>query len=157
MPVRVFGEIEVISCSLKVLAFLLLIIVGLVIDLGGAPTHDRLGFRYWRDMPWVQYDDIPGATGRFCSVIAAFVGAAFTYLGTEAMVLAAGESMNPLWNVPRAIKKVLYRILFFYIGGILLVTMLVPITLNWALVVMPRHRLSLSPYKLVESKFCHIY
>ena len=34
--------------------------------------------------------------------------------------------MNPLWNVPRAIKKVLYRILFFYIGGILLVTMLVP-------------------------------
>lgn len=82
---------------MKVFAFLLLFVVGLVIDLGGAPNHDRLGFRYWRgkdflwvlvsskntktlspDMPWVQYYDIPGAKGRFAAVIAAFIGAAFT-------------------------------------------------------------------------------
>lgn len=36
------------TASLKVLAFIIIIIVGLVIDLGGAPTGDRLGFRYWR-------------------------------------------------------------------------------------------------------------
>ncbi|KAI5478302.1 hypothetical protein MNV49_005257 [Pseudohyphozyma bogoriensis] len=125
LPVRFFGEIEVITAGLKVFAFFLLFVVGLVIDLGGAPTHDRLGFRFWRDSPWVQYNGIPGAKGRFAAVIAAFIGAAFTYLGTETIVLAAGESKNPLREIPRAIKKVAYRILFFYIGGILLVTMLV--------------------------------
>jgi len=92
-----------------VLAFIIIIIVGLVIDLGGAPNHDRLGFRYWRgelnfslrrhrrrlifasftDSPWVQYNGIEGALGRFASVVAAFVGAAFTYLGTETMVNSA--------------------------------------------------------------------
>ncbi|GAA5938731.1 uncharacterized protein JCM15063_004851 [Sporobolomyces koalae] len=126
MPVRFFGEIEFVTAGLKVFAFIIIIIVGLVIDLGGAPTHDRLGFRYWRDSPWVQYNGIEGALGRFASVVAAFVGAAFTYLGTETMVLAAGESKNPLREIPRAIKKVAYRILFFYVGGIFLVTVLVP-------------------------------
>ncbi|GAA6014319.1 hypothetical protein JCM11491_005037 [Sporobolomyces phaffii] len=125
-PVRYFGEIEFVTAGLKVFAFILIIIVGLVIDLGGAPNHDRLGFRYWRDSPWVQYNGIEGPLGRFASVVAAFVGAAFTYLGTETMVLAAGESKNPLREIPRAIKKVAYRILFFYIGGIFLVTVLVP-------------------------------
>ncbi|GAA5833915.1 hypothetical protein JCM3766R1_002468 [Sporobolomyces carnicolor] len=128
IPVRFFGEVEFVTASLKVLAFIIIIIVGLVIDLGGAPTGDRLGFRYWRDSPWVQYNGIEGALGRFASVVAAFVGAAFTYLGTETMVLAAGESKNPLREIPRAIKKVAYRILFFYIGGIFLVTVLVPST-----------------------------
>lgn len=36
------------TAGLKVFAFVLIIIVGLVIDLGGAPNQDRLGFRYWR-------------------------------------------------------------------------------------------------------------
>jgi amino acid transporter len=36
-----------------------LIICGLVIDLGGAPNHDRLGFRYWKN---------PGAMNEFPGV-----------------------------------------------------------------------------------------
>lgn len=27
-------------------------LVCLVVDLGGAPDHDRRGFRYWRDAPF---------------------------------------------------------------------------------------------------------
>ncbi|EIM85354.1 uncharacterized protein STEHIDRAFT_80731 [Stereum hirsutum FP-91666 SS1] len=126
LPVRYFGEVEVITSTLKILAFVVLFIVGIVIDLGGAPSHDRIGFRYWRDQPFVQYDGISGATGRFCAFLYSIVGAAYTYLGTEAIVLAAGETSNPVREIPRAIKKVAYRILFFYIGGIMLVGMLVP-------------------------------
>lgn len=44
---RVFGEVEFWLASLKVLTAVGLIILGIVIDLGGAPGHDRLGFRYW--------------------------------------------------------------------------------------------------------------
>lgn len=44
---RAFGECEFWFASIKVLTIIGLILVGLVIDLGGAPSHDRLGFRYW--------------------------------------------------------------------------------------------------------------
>lgn len=44
---RAFGECEFWFASIKVLTIIGLIILGLVIDLGGAPTHDRIGFRYW--------------------------------------------------------------------------------------------------------------
>jgi amino acid permease len=44
---RAFGECEFWFASIKVITIIGLIILGLVIDLGGAPTHDRLGFRYW--------------------------------------------------------------------------------------------------------------
>lgn len=47
--VRWYGEIEFCFGVLKILLVICLIIVGLVIDLGGAPNHDRLGFRYWKD------------------------------------------------------------------------------------------------------------
>lgn len=44
--VNAFGESEVVTGMVKVIAFLVLIILGIVIDLGGGPTHDRIGFRY---------------------------------------------------------------------------------------------------------------
>ena len=44
---RAFGECEFWFASIKVITIIGLIILGLVIDLGGAPNHDRLGFRYW--------------------------------------------------------------------------------------------------------------
>lgn len=36
---------------MKVTAVTGCIILGLVIDLGGQPSHDRLGFRYWKGAP----------------------------------------------------------------------------------------------------------
>ncbi len=47
--VNIYGESEVVTSTIKLLAFVMLIIFGLVIDLGGGPKHDRLGFRYWKD------------------------------------------------------------------------------------------------------------
>jgi amino acid permease len=49
---RAFGECEFWFASIKVITIIGLIILGLVIDLGGAPTHDRLGFRYWVRFTW---------------------------------------------------------------------------------------------------------
>jgi amino acid transporter len=66
-----------------------LIIAGLVIDLGGGPKHDRLGFRYWKN---------PGAfaraglvnnlnTDRFLGVVSTFVQAAFSFQGMELVAM----------------------------------------------------------------------
>ncbi|KAJ6587507.1 amino acid permease-domain-containing protein [Mycena vulgaris] len=45
---RWFGETEFIFALIKILLAIGCIIGGLVIDLGGGPGHDRIGFRYWK-------------------------------------------------------------------------------------------------------------
>ena len=50
----------------------------------------------------------------------------FEHSGTEIVALAAGEAENPRRNVPKAIRRVFYRILIFYIGGVIVIGWLVP-------------------------------
>ena len=57
---------------------------------------------------------------------ATFVNAAFSFLGTEIVALAAAEAENPRRNVPKAIRRVFYRIVMFYIGGVIVIGWLVP-------------------------------
>lgn len=45
ITVEVFGEAEFLFASVKIVTILGLLILALVLDLGGGPTHDRLGFR----------------------------------------------------------------------------------------------------------------
>ena len=58
-----------------------------------------------------------GATGRFLGFFSVLVYASFTYAGVEIVVAASGEAENPRRNVPKAIRRVIYRILAFYILG----------------------------------------
>lgn len=56
---------------------------------------------------------------------ATFVNAAFSYIGTEIVALTAAEAENPRRNVPKAIRRVFYRILLFYVGGVIVIGWLV--------------------------------
>ncbi|GBE86317.1 Dicarboxylic amino acid permease [Sparassis crispa] len=124
-----YGECEFIFASIKVITITGLIILGIVLDLGGGPNHDRIGFRYWKHPgPFVQYDHIPGAKGRFLGWWAVMTQAAFSYIGTEIVAIAAGEAKNPRRNLPKAIRRVYIRILLFYIGGVIVIGLLVPST-----------------------------
>lgn len=105
-----------------------LMIAGLVLNLGGGPNHDRIGFRYWRDPgPFVAYI-VPGAKGEFLGWFTTLPWAAYSYVGIEAIGIAVAEVKNPRRTLPRAIKRVFYRIAIFYVGGILIVGMLIPST-----------------------------
>ncbi|KAH9849824.1 amino acid permease [Lenzites betulinus] len=123
----VYGECEFIFASIKVITITGLIILGIVLDLGGGPNHDRIGFRYWKNPgPFVQYDGIGGAKGQFLGWFAVLTQAAFSFIGTEIVAIAAGEAKNPRRNLPKAIKRVYVRILLFYIGGVTIIGLLVP-------------------------------
>jgi len=123
----VYGEAEFCFASIKVITITGLIILGIVLDLGGGPNHDRIGFRYWKNPgPFVQFNEIPGATGRFLGWWAVMIQAAFSYIGTEIVAIAAGEAKNPRRNIPKAISRVYIRILLFYIGGVIVIGLLVP-------------------------------
>jgi len=123
----VYGEAEFIFASIKVITITGLIILGIVLDLGGGPNHDRLGFRYWKHPgPFVQFSGIAGSKGRFLAWWAVMSQAAFSFIGTEIVAIAAGEAKNPRRNLPRAIQRVYIRILLFYIGGTTVIGLLVP-------------------------------
>ncbi|KAI0001988.1 amino acid permease [Russula vinacea] len=119
MGAGAYGEAEFIFASIKVLTITGLIILGVILDLGGGPDHDRIGFRYWKHPgPFVQYNGIAGAKGRFLGFWAVLTQAAFSFIGTEIVAVAAGEAKNPRRNLPKAIRRVYIRILLFYIGGV---------------------------------------
>ncbi len=61
--------------------------------------------------------DAPFHNG-FVGVIAVFMIAGFSFQGTELVGVAAGESENPRRDVPRSIRTVFWRIMFFYIDAI---------------------------------------
>ena len=129
LGVRWYGETEFAFAAVKVVAVVILIIVGIVIDLGGTPTHDRIGLRHIINPgPFNQLHGIPGATGRFLAFWTVFLQASYSYMGTEMVAITAGEAANPRKTVPKAIERVFYRILVFYLGSTITVGLLVPST-----------------------------
>lgn len=48
LGVRVYGEMEFWFSMIKVIAIIGLILMGIVLDAGGGPSGDAIGFRYWR-------------------------------------------------------------------------------------------------------------
>ncbi|PGH13132.1 hypothetical protein AJ79_03839 [Helicocarpus griseus UAMH5409] len=124
-PVRIYGEAEFIFGAIKLTTIVGLIILMLVITLGGAPTGDRIGFRYWVNPgPMGEYLKT-GALGRFLAFWKVFIQATFSYGGSEMVVIAAGETENPRRNIPKAVRRIFWRIAIFYVVSIFLVGMCV--------------------------------
>ncbi|EJD51922.1 hypothetical protein AURDEDRAFT_158765 [Auricularia subglabra TFB-10046 SS5] len=112
---------------LAVITIVGLVILGIVIDLGGGPTRDRIGFRYWKSPgPFAQYLEIPGSLGRFLGFVSCLNQATFSFIGTEIVAIAAGETKDPRRTLPRAIKAVWVRIVLFYVVGTFVIGLLVP-------------------------------
>jgi amino acid transporter len=105
--VGIYGEAEFIFASIKILTILGLLLAGVVIWLGGAPDHDRRGFRYWKEGAMKEYVGT-GSTGRFTGLWSTLVNAAFSYGGVEMVAVAAGEAENPRKNIPKAVRRVFW-------------------------------------------------
>ncbi|TFK71427.1 general APC amino acid permease [Pluteus cervinus] len=125
--VRYFGESEFIFSLIKITLIISLLLAGLIIDLGGGPNHERIGFRFWKH---------PGAltgpglvknvnTDKFLGVLSVLIQAAFSFQGMELVAIAASETKSPRRNIAKAVRRVFYRILVFYILGIIMIGMLV--------------------------------
>jgi amino acid transporter len=123
--VAIYGEAEFIFASIKILTIVGLLIMAFIVDLGGGPKHDRLGFRYWKNPGAMKEYDSTGDTGRFLGLFSVLVNAAFSYSGVELVAVAAGEAENPRKNIPKAVRRVFWRILFFYVLGSLAIGVLV--------------------------------
>ncbi|KAI0741392.1 general amino acid permease 1 [Daedaleopsis nitida] len=127
--VRWFGESEFAFSIIKIMLITTLIVTGLVIDLGGAPNHERLGFRYWRNpgpMNTAGLEPQNPNLDRLIALLSVIVQAAFSFQGMELVAVAASETQSPRRNIAKAVRRVFWRILLFYILGILITGMVVP-------------------------------
>ncbi|KFG87429.1 amino acid permease [Metarhizium anisopliae] len=119
ITVRAYGELEYWLSLLKVIAIIVFIVMGIVVNCGGNRDGHYIGGENWHipGAPFV------GGIGGFASV---FVTASFAYGGTESIAITAGETKNPTKNLPRVVKNVFWRILLFYILSVLLIGLNVP-------------------------------
>lgn len=124
--VSIYGEAEFIFASIKIITIIGLLILALIIDVGGVPGQHRLGFQYWRNPGAMKPYIAGGSTGRFLGLWSTLVNAAFSYGGVEMVAVAAGEAEDPRRNIPKAVRRVFWRILFFYVLGSLAIGVLVP-------------------------------
>jgi len=118
---------EVIFASLKIMLIIGLIIGGLVINLGGAPNHERLGFAYWRNPGAFNEYIMTGSAGRFLAFWKVLLTAAFSFGNVQVVAIAGSETMNPRKVIPAATQKTFLRVFLFYFLSILIVGMIVSV------------------------------
>ncbi|KAG6812338.1 hypothetical protein H0H92_003325 [Tricholoma furcatifolium] len=125
--VRWFGEAEFGFSIIKISLILGLVLAGLIIDLGGGPSHERIGFRYWKNPGAIARAGLVSNinTDRFLGILSVLVQAAFSLQSMELVAVAASETESPRRNIKKAVRRVFWRIFIFYILGILVIGMLV--------------------------------
>ncbi|KAF1959784.1 hypothetical protein CC80DRAFT_439841 [Byssothecium circinans] len=111
--VNVFGEVEVVCSSIKFGWIFVVIISMIITSAGGASGHGPIGFRYWKEEPFLN-----GFKG-FLSVMPTCI---FAMAGGENSGLVAAETANPRKSVPRAVGSIWLRLSLFYLLGALMVT-----------------------------------
>lgn len=122
LAVRVFGELEFWFALIKVLTIVGLILGGLVVilfhvgELGSTASFDNL---------WSHGGFMPmGILG----VLLTLQMVMFAYSGVELIGVTAGEAENPEVVLPKATNGIIFRILLFYIGALVIIMALVPWT-----------------------------
>jgi amino acid transporter len=127
IAVEVFGEAEFWFASIKLITIIGLVIMGIVIMAGGAPEGGAVGFKYWNDPGAFKEYVGTGATGRFTAYWTAFVRAGFSFITSPELIgLAAGETVAPRRNIPKAARRFLARLALFYGVSSLIVGAIVP-------------------------------
>lgn len=97
---------------------------------GGNPQGDAFGFRYWKSPGPFHAYAASGPWGNFLGFFSTFVGAAYAYGGPDYLALTGAEAKYPRRIYPSVFRRVIYRLLVFYIGGVLAVGILVCSFLN---------------------------
>ena len=117
---RVFGFIEVAASSVKIIAISAFIVAGLAITFFGGP----MGVETQATAANLFNDGF--FTHGVAAVALASAGVVFSFSGVELTAVAAGEAKNPREVMPKVARSVVWRILVFYVGSVLVLSMLMP-------------------------------
>ncbi|MEU5147332.1 MULTISPECIES: amino acid permease [Streptomyces] len=116
-----YGEFEFWFAGIKVVAIGAFVVIGMLAVFGVLPGSDNpgAGFAHLTDTGGF----FPNGYG---AVLTGVLMVVFSFMGSEIVTLAAGESENPRKAVTQATNSVIWRIGVFYLGSIFVVLTLLP-------------------------------
>ncbi|MBK4177461.1 amino acid permease [Corynebacterium macginleyi] len=116
--VRGFGEFEFWFAIIKVAVIVAFLVIGLLMALGILPGMDlsRAATNFTDNF-------LPNGMPGFA---AGLLAVAFAFGGIEVVTIAAAESEDPARNVATAVRAIIVRIMIFYIGSVVVITMALP-------------------------------
>ncbi|MFG2297124.1 amino acid permease [Streptomyces sp. NPDC048603] len=116
-----YGEFEFWFAGIKVVAISAFVGIGVLAVFGVLPGSDNpgAGFAHLTDTGGF----MPNGWG---SVLTGVLMVVFSFMGSEIVTLAAGESEDPRRAVTKATNSVIWRIGVFYLGSIFVVLTLLP-------------------------------
>ncbi|HAT1249766.1 amino acid permease [Corynebacterium striatum] len=116
--VRGFGEFEFWFAVIKVAVIIAFLVVGVLMFVGVLPGFNG-------DLALTNFTEnfLPNGLPGFA---AGLLAVAFAFGGIELVTIAAAESEDPAHNVATAVRAVIFRIMVFYIGAIVVITMILP-------------------------------
>ncbi|OZE08218.1 L-asparagine permease [Rhodococcus sp. 05-2255-3B1] len=122
VSVKVFGELEFWFALIKVVALVTFLAIGTYYVIFGTPIDGQEpGLSVLTDNGGL----IPNG---LLPAIVVIQGVVFAYASIELVGTAAGETQNPEKVIPKAINTVIIRIVVFYVGSVLLLSLLLPYT-----------------------------
>jgi D-serine/D-alanine/glycine transporter len=120
LTVKLFGELEFWFAIIKVITILALIAIGVVLLVIGFKT----------DAGTVSVQNLWQHGGFFPNGISGFLFSfqmvVFAFVGVELVGVSAAETKDPRKNIPSAINKIPLRILFFYVGALIVLLCINP-------------------------------
>ncbi|MDY0942927.1 MULTISPECIES: amino acid permease [Priestia] len=120
LTVKLFGELEFWFALIKVITILVLIVIGVILLVMGFKT----------DAGSVTVQNLWNHGGLFPNGVSGFLLSfqmvVFAYVGVELVGVSAAETSNPEKNIPSAINKIPLRILFFYVGALIVLLFINP-------------------------------
>ncbi|MGW4837323.1 amino acid permease [Streptomyces globisporus] len=128
--VKNFGEFEFWFASLKVGAIVVFLVLGGLAVFGLLPDTDPVGMTNLTG----QGGFLPNG---WSGVVSGVLTVVFAFGGLEVVTIAAAETDDPARAVGRAVRNAVVRILFFYVGSMLVIVTVLPWTAQQA---------GLSPY-----------
>ncbi|MFF3976696.1 amino acid permease [Streptomyces sp. NPDC001828] len=119
--VKNFGEFEFWFAALKIFAIVAFLALGLLAVFGVLPDTSAVGLANLTG----QGGFLPAG---WSGVVSGVLAVIFAFGGLEVVTIAAAESDDPVRAVGRAVRSAVWRILFFYVGSMLVIVTLLPWT-----------------------------
>lgn len=125
--VKVYGETEFWFSIIKVVAIIAMILFGTYLLISGTGGEHATIHNLYNDGGFFPKGFFEKTTdGSFQGLLAAMALIMFSFGGLELIGITAAEAENPEKNIPKATNQVIYRILIFYVGALVILFALSP-------------------------------
>ncbi len=124
--VKVYGETEFWFSIIKVVAIIAMIIFGVYLLLSGTGGENATIENLWNNGGFFPKGLFNHTGNQYTGLFAAMALIMFSFGGLELIGITAAEAKNPEKTIPKATNQVIYRILIFYVGALIILFSLSP-------------------------------